>query len=136
MVESPDTEGVERTPPVRPRLLAIVVVVAVAIEGLALLPAPAPVPSEESLPTLDSVLVDVASPEEVAKSFMKAWVRGDGEAAASLFRPAAKFHGVEPESGPFATAPPPPPRTTNQGAQPTLAEGPGSARIARLAGFA
>ncbi len=52
-------------------------------------------PGDESLPT-----PDFASPEEVAESFMEAWVRGDGGAAALLFGPGAKLHGVEPEMFP------------------------------------
>jgi hypothetical protein len=100
MVERPDTERGERTPPGRPRLLPIVVAFAVAIGGLTMLPTPAPVPSEESSPTLDSLFVDFASAEEVAESFLEAWVRGDGGAAASLFGPYADFQGVEPEMFP------------------------------------
>ena len=95
MVEGPDTERAERNPPIRPRLLPIMAAVAVAIGGIALLPVPTPVPSDESLPTLDFAL-----PEEVAESFMEAWERGDSEAAASLFRPGAKFHGFEPDMFP------------------------------------
>ena len=104
MFESTDTERAEKTSPVRPRLIPLVAAVVFAIGGLGLLPAPAPnpavVPSEESLPNPDSLFLEFASPEEVAESFMEAWVRGDGEAAASLFRPGARFHGVEQEMFP------------------------------------
>jgi len=102
--EVQDTDRDKRTGSYSGRLVPLVAAVVFAIGGLALLPAPlsstAPVPSEESLSDLDTPFLDFASPDEVAESFMDAWVRGDGEAAASLFRPGARFNGVELETFP------------------------------------
>jgi hypothetical protein len=106
MVEIQETEPAARTRPAKPRLFSPAAAAVIAVVGLALLPSQDALPAEETSPGEESVAVDLPSPkaeaapfveaEAVAASFMAAWVRGDGRAAASLFAAEGKFHGVEP----------------------------------------
>lgn len=111
MVEIQDPEPAERTRRIGPRLPAVVAAAVVVIVGLALIPSQDPpvgeAASPEAMPdplTEASLLVFPASPVDVAESFMEAWVRGDGQAAAADFTSDGVFYGYaefEPGMLPF-----------------------------------
>jgi hypothetical protein len=107
MVESPDPERTDGTPLVMPRLLAVALVAAIALGGLALIPSQDSLVAEPALsealpePITEASLLDRSAPiEEVAASFMAAWVEGDGRSAAAEFASDGLFYGfAEYETG-------------------------------------
>jgi hypothetical protein len=104
MVESPDPERTDGTPPVMPRLLAVALVAAIALGGLALIPSQDSPVAEPGLPEAlpepltEASLLDLsASPEDVAATFMAAWVEGDGRSAATEFASDGLFYSYYAE---------------------------------------
>jgi hypothetical protein len=83
MIDFLEIEDTKTVDPGKPHLLAAFAAAALVIAGLA------------TILNQDSLFVNPASPESVAESFMDAWVRGDGEAAAALFSPDGRFYFYE-----------------------------------------
>ena len=107
MVESPDPERTDGTPLVMRRLLPVALVAAIAIGGLALIPSRDSPVAEPGLPEAlpepltEASLLDLsASPEDVAASFMAAWVEGDGRSAAAEFASDGLFYSYYAEYEP------------------------------------
>lgn len=101
MVQVPDTEPEGTSHQQRSRLVPLAVAALIVIAGVATLPITDSGLEKGSsdTTTLDAYvqLPQPLLPEQVAESFMVAWMAGDSEAAASLFRPGTKLHGFEPE---------------------------------------